>query len=100
MTSGTSVDTSQICIDGKCQLSMACTSDADCTDGRYCGPAQVCTAPCMTNADCGGNSQLGVLACNDGRCSAPCVADTNTNGVGGCPNGESASPTCARQPSA
>lgn len=80
------VDATRICVAGGCQASVACQADSECTDGRYCGPANVCTAPCLEDRDCGGTSTLGgALTCSNGRCTAPCVSDSVPNGGrGGC----------------
>jgi hypothetical protein len=88
-TSGQPVDTSKICVNGACQASTACNTDNDCSDGRYCGPAGVCTSPCLQNSDCGGTTQTGgALTCSNGRCTQPCVADSTQSGVGGCKDGQ------------
>jgi hypothetical protein len=84
---GGTPDTTQICVGGTCQASQACTADSQCTGGRYCGPAGVCTAPCLKDADCGGTSQFGALQCSGGRCTSPCVQDALPVGQGGCKDG-------------
>ena len=85
---GGTPDTTQICVQGACQTSAACTADNQCQGGRYCGPAGVCSAPCLQDTDCGGTGQTGALRCADGRCTSPCVNDTLPVGQGGCKDGQ------------
>lgn len=86
---GGAPDRTRICVQGSCQASTACTADAQCSGGRYCGPAGVCTAPCLADADCGGASQVGgALTCHSGRCTSPCITDAAPPGQGGCPTAQ------------
>jgi hypothetical protein len=67
----TECDTTELCLDGTCQVPPSCTGDADCPAGTNCQSGR-CARPCSADADC---AQM--ETCVDGHCLRRCLTDSN-----------------------